>query len=196
MLQILSTLKIDEPFFHIPNQLWAHKNHSVVIEALKILKAKGNCPLVISTGFTEDYRNPSYFPALLKDVEAYGLTDHIRFLGLIEYEQVATLMRKSVALINPSLFEGWSTTVEEAKSLGKKILLSDIPVHKEQSPGRGEFFPTNGPEKLAELITQSMNVYDDSIEEEFYLNAEKKLTERIVSFGRTYESIVMDIIRQ
>ncbi len=39
----------------------------------------------------------------------------------------------STALINPSQFEGWSTTVEEAKSLGVKMLLSDLEVHKEQA---------------------------------------------------------------
>ena len=45
-------------------------------------------------------------------------------------------MRQSVAVLQPSLFEGWSTTVEEAKSIGKTILLSDIPVHREQAPPR------------------------------------------------------------
>jgi hypothetical protein len=32
------------------------------------------------------------------------------------------------------LFEGWSTVVEDAKSLNKFIFLSDIPVHREQNP--------------------------------------------------------------
>lgn len=33
--------------------------------------------------------------------------------------------------VNPSFYEGWSTTVEEAKSIGVPLLLSDIPVHRE-----------------------------------------------------------------
>ena len=36
-------------------------------------------------------------------------------------------------LINPSLFEGWSTTVEEAKLFDKKMILSDIKVHNDQA---------------------------------------------------------------
>ena len=30
------------PYVHLPNQFWAHKNHRVVIDALSVLKAKGN----------------------------------------------------------------------------------------------------------------------------------------------------------
>ncbi len=45
---------------------------------------------------------------------------------------MALLMLRSIALINPSKFEGWSNTVEQAKSLGKKIILSNITTHKEQ----------------------------------------------------------------
>ena len=44
-----------------------------------------------------------------------------------------TLNANCVALINPSFFEGWSTTVEEAKSLGTKMILSNIELHKEQA---------------------------------------------------------------
>lgn len=47
-----------------------------------------------------------------------------------------TLMKHAIAIINPSLFEGGSTTVEEAKSLLKVIILSGIPVHREQNPRR------------------------------------------------------------
>ena len=31
---------ITQPFFHLPNQFWAHKNHILIVEALNILKTK------------------------------------------------------------------------------------------------------------------------------------------------------------
>lgn len=46
-------------------------------------------------------------------------------LGLVPRSDVIALMRYSISLINPSFFEGWSTTVEEAKSMGKQIILSE-----------------------------------------------------------------------
>src|SRR5262249_9754797 len=62
------------------------------------------------------------------------------FLGEIPSRHVALLMRASVATVNPSLFEGWSTTVEEAKSLGVRTVVSDLAVHREQLGADAEFF--------------------------------------------------------
>jgi len=52
--EIKAKYHINQPWFYIPNQFWKHKNHEVVIEALKLLKDNGNCPLVICTGDTWD----------------------------------------------------------------------------------------------------------------------------------------------
>lgn len=186
---------IIEPFFHVPNQLWAHKNHLVIVEALRICQSRGKCPLVISTGLKNDYRNPGYFRELSQKVREYGLEERLRFLGLIEYENVALLMRQSVCIVNPSLFEGWSTTVEEGKSLGKKILLSDIPVHREQSPERGLYFPSNDPEALAELMLQITKDYNQIEENESIEKAKADLPIRMKSFASEYEMIVKNIIR-
>jgi hypothetical protein len=41
-------------------------------------------------------------------------------------------MRRSIGMLQPSAFEGWSTVVEDAKTLGKTILASSIEVHREQ----------------------------------------------------------------
>ena len=194
MSAILKQHDIDVAFFHIPNQVWAHKNHIVVIEALRILKDSGDCPLVISTGHTEDYRNPQYFKFLKDKVKEYALEDHFRFLGLVDYEVVVTLMRESVALINPSLFEGWSTTVEEAKSLGKRILLSSIPVHVEQIPERGNYFDPKKPEDLAKLMKDCLSEHSISVELAHAENAKKNLPQRTRNFASEYEKIIESII--
>ena len=60
-------------------------------------------------------------------------------------------MRASIAVINPSLIEGWSTTVEEAKSLGVPLILSDIPVHREQNQ-EVMFFDPRSARSLAETM--------------------------------------------
>ena len=62
-------------------------------------------------------------------------------------------MRAAVAVINPSLFEGWSTTVEEAKSIGVPQLLSDLPVHREQSPLLCKYFDPHNSEDVADVIS-------------------------------------------
>jgi len=194
--EVLSLYKINEPYFHIPNQLWVHKNHKIVLNALNILKNKGKCPLVICTGYTNDSRKPEFSDLFLEKILNANLKERFRFLGLIDFSHVSVLMRKSIALINPSYFEGWSTTVEEAKSLGKKIILSDISVHKEQAPERGIYFNPDDAETLANFMLTALKEYDPVIEEKAGFKASEDLPGRILEFGRTYENIIIDILKK
>lgn len=189
--QILAAHNLAEPFFYVPNQIWAHKNHALVIEALSILKKQGACPLVISTGSTLDYRNPAFFAGLSQKLEDAGLAERFRFLGRVSYAEVCALMRASVAIINPSLFEGWSTTVEEAKSLGKRILLSSIAVHREQAPEHGLFFAPDDPEALARLMTETLSERDPQQERHNAELAAARLPDRVRTFALLYEDIAL-----
>ena len=63
-------------------------------------------------------------------------------------------MYHSVALIHPSKFEGRSSPVEQAKSMGKKIILSNINIHREQNPQRGTYFDPNNSLKLSSIMVK------------------------------------------
>jgi glycosyltransferase involved in cell wall biosynthesis len=130
------------PFFMVSNQFWKHKNHPLVVDALKsLLDASDDTDcLVCFSGKEHDGRNPEYAAQIRTMVEAQGLQDRIRFLGFIERAEQLALMRSSVAVIQPSLFEGWSTVIEDAKALGVPVLASDLPVHREQLGEFGIFF--------------------------------------------------------
>jgi glycosyltransferase involved in cell wall biosynthesis len=177
-------------YIYIPNQFWVHKNHSVIVESIAALG--GRAPLCILTGATEDYRHPDYFSELMKKVYAAGVQDKFRVLGIVPYDHVVSLMSHARLLLNPSLFEGWSTTVEEAKALGKPMLLSDIPVHREQAPRGTLFFPAKDSIALAENINIAFgqpNVSGSS--KEFAIAA----TERFQLYGASYCSIVFNILK-
>src|SRR5712671_346481 len=45
-------------FFYLPNQFWKHKNHGVIIEALRLLRQQGSGVVVIASGNPSDVRNP------------------------------------------------------------------------------------------------------------------------------------------
>ena len=144
-------------YLYLPNQFWKHKNHGVIVEALSLLRREGRSVTVIASGNPSDIRDAGYFPALLRRIESLDLRDSWRFLGLIPYKDVLSLMRSSVAVINPSLVEGWSTSVEEAKSLRVPLVLSDIPVHREQAIRDAIFFdPHSAAAAAAALLEASM----------------------------------------
>ncbi len=133
----IETLKekfaINFPYFFSPNQFWKHKNHIVIIEAVRILKEKGYDKFqIIFSGKEIDFRNPNYIIDLKNLVKKYQLERQILFLGFIDRKEQLQLMNHAVSIIQPSLFEGWSTVVEDAKALNQNIIASDIAVHIEQ----------------------------------------------------------------
>lgn len=140
-------------FFYMPNQLWRHKNHLNVLEALRLLNQRGISVVVAASGNPADGRNPAHPQRVLALAKEYGLHESFRFLGLIPYADLMPLMRASLAVVNPSLFEGWSTPVEEAKALGVPLLLSDLAVHREQTlAGGAMYFDPLSPEAIAEVL--------------------------------------------
>jgi glycosyltransferase involved in cell wall biosynthesis len=142
-------------YFYLPNQFWRHKNHQVVVDALAILKGRGFEAVVAATGSTQDPREPGYFKSIMTQVAALGLEANFRYLGMVPTDHVYALMRTSMALINPSRFEGWSTTVEEAKSFGVPMILSDIDVHREQTDGASRYFGVDDPGTLADHLSDA-----------------------------------------
>ena len=142
-------------FFYLPNQFWTHKNHLCVIEALRIAAGRGRDDIVVAvSGKQNDPRDPGHFDRVMERVAAYGLADRFRVLGLIPYPHVGALTRSCEALINASKFEGWSTTVEEAKASGAPMMLSSLRVHREQASD-ANFFDPDEPEALADLLIAS-----------------------------------------
>ena len=189
----LAKYNICEPYFHVPNQLWKHKNHKVILDALKIAFSNKNSPLVISTGITHDYRHPNYFSELQALVCSAGLSERFRFLGCIPSMDLAHIMRNAIAIINPSYFEGWSTSVEEAKSIGKTVILSDIAVHREQNPSRGLFFDPSDPNSLYEImkyVSENISASRELLEK---TKAASILSMRMREYAFSYEKIVLDV---
>ncbi len=131
---------LPDRYLFLPNQLWKHKNHIVVIQALKVLRDQGEHVQVIACGNPEDYRHPKHPDYILAEIKRLGVGDLFTYLGMVPREYVLPLMRLSCAMINPSLHEGWSTTVEEAKALGVPMVLSDIAIHREQAGSHQAWF--------------------------------------------------------
>lgn len=148
---------IDGDYFFSPNQFWQHKNQIAIIEAAKILKEQGIVVKIIFTGKEHDYRNPDYTANLKQKVLDYQLENDILFLGFIDRMDQLVLMKNAQAIIQPSLFEGWSTVVEDAKALNQTLIVSNITVHKEQLEAKAYFF---APDDYAELATKIVEVME------------------------------------
>jgi glycosyltransferase involved in cell wall biosynthesis len=152
LTNLLARYELPDHFFYLPNQFWRHKNHECVIRALASAIQKDCAITVAVSGNPKDPRDPNYFPDLMRLAKSLGVSNQFKILGLIPYEDVQALMRSCIAMINPSRFEGWSTTVEEAKALGVSMLLSDINVHREQAGALAQYFDLDDYDSLATLL--------------------------------------------
>ncbi|MFZ2634522.1 MAG: hypothetical protein WA081_05005, partial [Desulfosalsimonadaceae bacterium] len=70
-------------YFHVPNQFWAHKNHRLIIDALRILKQEGKMVYIVATGNPLDDRQPDFYANLMNQVERDGLADFFKPLGVV-----------------------------------------------------------------------------------------------------------------
>jgi glycosyltransferase involved in cell wall biosynthesis len=184
-------------FFYLPNQFWRHKNHLVVFRAVRTLVQRGLDVILVCSGNFIDYRTgtTSCSDELRKFVSDNSLERNIRILGTIPYEDVLGLMKQCLAVINPSRFEGWSSTVEEARSLGKRVDLSRIPVHLEQAPPKASYFDPDAADELADILAQQWSNPDRDCAGDRQL-AEQDLRLRTIAYARGYVNIVMDLMRR
>jgi glycosyltransferase involved in cell wall biosynthesis len=158
----------------------------VVLEALAILKQRGANVVVAASGSAEESRRSDYFSELRREVADRGIDANFRYLGLIPLAHVYALLRTSRALINPSRFEGWSTTVEEAKSFGVPMALSDIPVHREQAGAQASYFGVDDAATLASHLLRLSGAQQPLVSR----NLLPGLDQRVAAFAADFAAAV------
>jgi glycosyltransferase involved in cell wall biosynthesis len=193
LTSLLKLYHLPEKFIYIPNQFWKHKNHELIFWTLKLLKDKGVDVFAVCSGYPGDYRHPTYFADLLQKVSRWGVRDQIAFLGLIPQDYVFQLIRQSVCVLNPSLFEGFGLTVDEARSVGKCVLLSDIAVHREQNPPKAIFFDPHNCGDLADKLSKIWCEATPGPDVELEHEAQKSLRRRLRACAESFMSVVHEV---
>jgi glycosyltransferase involved in cell wall biosynthesis len=158
-LRVARAFHVQRPYVVVPNQWWRHKNHETAIRAAALLRDHGLDLHWIMTGALNEPRalHHNYISDLLQLIASLDLSTTISILGVLPRAEQSNLMRGAMCIVQPSLFEGWSTVVEDAKSLGQRIAVSDIPVHREQNPPASTFFRPLFPEELAAAVERILS---------------------------------------
>jgi glycosyltransferase involved in cell wall biosynthesis len=115
--QILNT----KYFLYVGNA-YPHKNLEALIEAFKRISAEHEDLKLILVG-ERDY--------FYKRLEKENTLDKIIFYGKATDKELANLYTNAIALVAPSLMEGFGLPVLEAMSLSCLVLASDIPAFRE-----------------------------------------------------------------
>ncbi|MBS2098545.1 glycosyltransferase [Carboxylicivirga linearis] len=179
--QVKSKYNLSDRYFYCPNQFWQHKNHMLLINAVKNLVNEGIDIKVYFSGNEMDNRNPGHIDKLKSYVKDNVLMQNIQFLGFVSRNDLQTLIQYSHGIIQPSLFEGWSTVLEEAKFENKYILASDINIHKEQLadyPNKS-FFKAKDLDSITDTL-KSIWANDISINKYDYTACQKAFANKIM----------------
>ncbi len=185
--KLLEKYDLKQDYFICSNQFWQHKNHLTVLKAWQQISMDcgENCQLVF-TGKEFDHRNPNYTDALKNFVYENGLTKSVKFLGFVTRKDQLHLMNNAMAVIQPSLFEGWSTSVEDAKALNQIIIASDIAVHREQMNDLALFFNA---ESVSDLVQAMLKVKNKEINRPNF-----NYSGNIKKFGLEFMQIIKKLI--
>lgn len=188
---LLERYSLPEDYLMVSNLFAPTKHHQTLFAALGILRKEGLEINLVCTGNLVDYRNTAYANAIVQMLTENKIRQQVHLLGLIPRADQVALYRKARALVQPSVNEGWSTLVEEAKALGKDLIVSDIEVHREQCPGNPCFFKAGSATDLAQKIRDLYRKtpapsFPDSERERL---ARASYTQKMKAFGQRFLEI-------
>jgi len=171
-LEVRSRYTLPERYFLISNQFWVHKSHETAFRALRRVREAGYDVGLVCTGNTSDYRWPEHLSHLMEVIEENRMREHIRILGQVPKRDQLAIMSESLAVIQPSLFEGGpgGGAVYDAVSLNKPCIVSDIAVNREIDIGEVRFFAAGSQEDLAAKMIE-MLVHPPEMQEQEQVSA-------------------------
>lgn len=138
--QISNKLQITNYFLYVGNE-FPHKNLDRLLEAFKTLNHDAKLVMVGK----DDY----FYKRLREKAERMGLSKKVIFLQSVNDEELASLYRNALALVAPSLMEGFGLPALEAMANNCLVLASDIPSLKEICGGAALYF---NPLSINELV--------------------------------------------
>ncbi len=122
-----ATYGLPNDFMFYPAQLWHHKNHLRLLEAIDLIRSREavKIPLVL-TGAEYDAA-----PAIRAFIAQRGLAEQVFILGKVPFQSLLSLYRHASYVVSASLHESSCLPVLEAAASGSPLIVSDIPPNRE-----------------------------------------------------------------
>ena len=149
-------LSLPKDYFYYPANYWPHKNHSNLLEAMRIL-VRGKYPhmaLVLSgaPGDGED--------RVRKEAAQLGLKKNVHFVGYQSRKVVTEIYRGARALVFVSKFEGFGIPILEAFHTGAPVVTSNRGSCVEVAQDAAILVDELDPDHIAEGMAQALEDRD------------------------------------
>lgn len=153
--------KIDQNQYFIQvGGLYQRKNISLVLKSFdKFIKKYSDFKLLITGSISGNKYIKDCYQNYLKEIKKLNLQQKIIFTDYIKKEEVNYLIKNSVALLYPSLYEGFGLPVLEGMSLDIPVITSNTTALQEIA---GDSAIKVDPKSEQEILNAMQRVYLDS----------------------------------
>jgi glycosyltransferase involved in cell wall biosynthesis len=145
--------------------IYPPKNFTRLVRAYARVGPERGIPLVVAGG-----ENRFLSERELREPEALGIAEWVRWPGWVEQEELAAFYRLADALLLPSLFESCGLPVLEAMAAGCPVVTADRYGTKELADGAAVLVDPEDVESIARGIRQALE--------------DRVLRERLIAAGR------------
>ncbi len=178
--KIIEKYSLPETYYMVSNQFHRHKNHAILLKTLALMKERNKSVHIAMTGKMPDSDTSLYIRELHQLMDKNELHNRVTFLGVIPRNDQLNLMQHAQAVIQPSLFEGWSTVIEDARALQVPVIASNLDVNREQLGSKGVYFDPASAEELAGIL-EHFNREEGKVYYEPYRERVRKYAEEFLN---------------
>ncbi len=161
-------------FLLYPANFWPHKNHEMLLTSFGMYKSRhpeSEMKLVLTGA-------PSARMEVVREAaRRMGLDRSVVFGGFLPDEQFGALLYSCLAVIFPSLYEGFGMPVVEAMAAGRPVLCSNVASLPEVAGGAALLFDPRKPTEICAAIERI------SSDQEFAREMVRQGYRRVAAFG-------------
>lgn len=147
-----------EKYFLYVGNAYPHKNLEVLINAFKTFTEENKDTKLLLVG-KEDF----FYKRLKQDVRRMQIDKSVNFLGKVSDTELASLYSNALALVTPSLMEGFGLPPLEAMAHNCLVIASDISAHREICEDAAIYFNPKDKEDLLKILHQVANEKDKRV---------------------------------
>jgi hypothetical protein len=149
-----------ERFFLCFGGISPHKNVETLVDAYASLRRQrgDSTPLLVLVGELEGSAYASSAASVRERIDRHGIEASVRLPGYVSDETLACLCSAAMAVVLPSLAEGFGLPAVEAAACGAPLALSELDAHRETMGDAALFFP---PRDVASLVETLIRLQDD-----------------------------------
>ncbi len=141
--------RLKTKYFLYVGNAYPHKNLERLLEAIARIKEQKPEIKLVLVGH-EDF----FYKKLKEKVAEMKLEQNVLFYGPVKREELPSLYQKALALVFPSLMEGFGLPAIEAIANGCLVLVSDLPVFHEILDEAVLYFNPQDSKNIAEKLEE------------------------------------------